>query len=155
MTEISDFGLIVLLVTGGFALAVVATRLTERVPVPAPAIFLVAAAAVSDLWPQVYESVDIEAVERIAVVAMVVILFNGGMGIGVRRFRQVAWPILSLGILGTFATAALVAAFAHYALGFEWILAGLVGAAVAPTDPAVMFSVLGGREIGGRARGGV
>jgi cell volume regulation protein A len=151
MTEISDFGLIVLLVTGGFALAVVATRLTERVPVPAPAIFLVAAAAVSDLWPQVYESVDIEAVERIAVVALVVILFNGGMGIGVRRFRQVAWPILSLGILGTFATAALVAAFAHYALGFEWILAGLVGAAVAPTDPAVMFSVLGGKEIGGRA----
>ena len=41
--------------------------------------------------------------------------------------------------------------FAHYALGFDWILAGIIGAAVAPTDPAVMFSVLGRREVGGRS----
>jgi cell volume regulation protein A len=43
-----------------------------------------------------------------------------------------------------------LAAFAHYALGFGWTTAGLLGAALAPTDPAVMFSVLGGREIAGR-----
>ena len=35
-------------------------------------------------------------------------------------------------------------------LGLGWITAGLLGAAIAPTDPAVMFSVLGDREIGGR-----
>src|SRR5205814_1594098 len=34
--------------------------------------------------------------------------------------------------------------------GFGWTTAGLVGSALAPTDPAVMFSVLGKREIGGR-----
>jgi cell volume regulation protein A len=36
-------------------------------------------------------------------------------------------------------------------LGLDWTLAGIVGAALAPTDPAVVFSVLGGREIGGRS----
>ena len=118
---------------------------------PAPAIFLVAAALVSDIWPQVYEHVPILTVERIAVVALIVILFNGGMDIGWRRFRASAGPILSLGVLGTFATAGLVAVFAHYALGFDWTLAGLIGAALAPTDPAVMFSVLGRREIAGRS----
>ena len=30
-------------------------------------------------------------------------------------------------------------------------MAGLIGAAIAPTDPAVTFSVLGGREIRGRS----
>jgi cell volume regulation protein A len=40
---------------------------------------------------------------------------------------------------------------AHYVLGFGWMLAGIVGAAVAPTDPAVMFSVLGRREVAGRS----
>ena len=55
------------------------------------------------------------------------ILFNGGMDIGWRRFRASAWPILSVGLLGTFATAGLVAVLAHYALGFDWTLAGLVG----------------------------
>ena len=40
---------------------------------------------------------------------------------------------------------------AHYVFGFEWITAGILGAAIAPTDPAVMFSVLGNKEIRGRA----
>jgi len=151
MTEITDFGVYVLLVAGGFALAVLSTRLTVRVPVPAPAGFLVAAAVASDLWPRLYESVPILTVERIAVVALVVILFNGGIDIGLRRCLGATGPILSLGVVGTFATAGLVALFAHSVLGFEWILAGLVGAAVAPTDPAVVFSVLGRRELEGRS----
>jgi len=151
VTEIADFGAILLLVTAGFTLAVLSTKLTERVPLPAPAIFLVAAAFASDLWPGIYEHVPIRTVERVAVVALIVILLNGGIDIGWRRFRAVAAPIVLLGVFGTFATAAVVAVFAHYALGFDWILAGLVGAAVSPTDPAVLFSVLGRREIAGRA----
>jgi cell volume regulation protein A len=85
------------------------------------------------------------------VVALIVILFNGGMDIGWRRLRGSAGPVLSVGLLGTFATAGLVALFAHAVLGMGWTTAGLIGAALAPTDPAVMFSVLGGREIEGRS----
>jgi cell volume regulation protein A len=151
MTEIPDFAAVLLLVTGGIALAVVSTALSGRIALPAPAVFLVAAAVVSDLWPQVYNAVPILTVERVAVVALIVILFNGGIDIGWGRFRASAGPILSLGVLGTFATAALVAVFAHVALGFGWTLAGIIGAALAPTDPAVMFSVLGRREIAGRS----
>jgi cell volume regulation protein A len=151
LTEIADFGTVVLFVAIGLVLGVLSTRLTDRVPIPAPAIFLVAAAFVSDAWPGIYERVPIETVERVAVVALIVILLNGGMDIGWRRFRVSAAPILLLGVLGTFVTAGAVALCAHYVLGFEWLLAGLVGAAVAPTDPAVMFSVLGGREIEGRS----
>jgi cell volume regulation protein A len=43
-----------------------------------------------------------------------------------------------------------MALFAHWALGFDWTSAGLLGAAIAPTDPAVMFSVLGDRDVAGR-----
>nr|MBA3364467.1 potassium/proton antiporter [Actinomycetota bacterium] len=68
-----------------------------------------------------------------------------------RRFRSSAAPIAVLGVVGTFATAGLMAVFAHYLFGFDWITAGLLGAALAPTDPAVMFSVLGNREVGGRS----
>jgi potassium/hydrogen antiporter len=150
MTEISDFAAVVLIVAGGLGLGVFATKLTERIPIPAPAIFLIGSAVLSDAWPRLYEAVPIRTVERIAVVALVVILFNGGIDIGVRRFRAAAGPILALGILGTFATAGIVALFAHYVLGFEWIVAGVVGAALAPTDPAVVFAVLGNREIEGR-----
>ena len=55
-----------------------------------------------------------------------------------------------LGVLGTFGTAALIAVAAHWLLGLDWTVAGLLGAALAPTDPAVTFSVLAGKEVEGR-----
>jgi cell volume regulation protein A len=150
MAEVTDFGTIVLVVALAFSVALAASKLADIVPIPAPAFFLGAAAVASDLFPVLGDRVTIREVERVAVVALIVILFGGGYEIGWRNFRRSAFPIASLGILGTFATAAVLALFAHAALGFEWKTAGLLGAALAPTDPAVMFSVLGGREIAGR-----
>ena len=151
LPEITDFASPVALVTAGLVLAVLASALTNRLPVPAPVIFLVAAAAISDLWPDLYGGVSTITVERVAVVALIVILLNGGMDIGAARLRRSLADISALGVLGTFATAAGVALAGHALLGLDWKVAGVLGAALAPTDPAVMFSVLGAREIGGRS----
>jgi potassium/hydrogen antiporter len=151
MPEIADFATLVLIIAGGFSVAALSTRLTERVPVPAPALFLVAAAVITDSWPELYDHVPVRTIERIAVVALIVILFNGGIDITMWRLRASVAPVLSLGLAGTFLTAGGIAAVAHWVLGMDWTLAGLVGAALAPTDPAVMFSVLGRREVGGRS----
>ena len=78
------------------------------------ALFLIAAALLSDVFPSLGE-LSIRTVERIAVVALVVILFDGGTRIGLRRFRTVAIPVLSLGVVGTFATAGLTMLAAHMA----------------------------------------
>ena len=152
MTEIPDFGVIVLIVSLGFSLALFGQSITARLAIPSAALFLVAAALVSDLFPQLGDEVSFVTVERIGVVALIVILFDGGLDIGWRRFRSAAVPILSLGVLGTFASAALIALAAHTLFDFSWISSGLIGAALAPTDPAVTFSVLGGREIRGQDR---
>ena len=150
MTEISDFGLIVFVVAVGSSLALLGRAVTQRFAIPTAALFLITAAAASDLFPELADEVSFVTVERIGVVALIVILFDGGMDIGWRRFRASAVPILSLGLLGTFATAGLVTLAAHFLLDLSWITSGLLGAAIAPTDPAVTFSVLGGREIRGR-----
>jgi cell volume regulation protein A len=150
VSELTDFGLIVLLVAGTFSLAIAAYKVTERFPIPAPALFLVLAAVASDIWPGLARLSTVD-VERIAVVALIAILFDGGMHVGWHRFRRAAVPITVLGVLGTFATAGLIALAAHWCFGFGWTTAGILGAALAPTDPAVMFSVLGPREIGGRS----
>jgi potassium/hydrogen antiporter len=142
--EVAEFGAVVLVVAGGVLLALIASKLTDRFPLPAPALFLLAAAAIPVVVPEV------RSVERIGVVALIIILFEGGMHIGWRRFRRAAVPIASLGILGTFATAAVMAFCAHVLLGFDWTTAWIIGAAVSPTDPAVMFSILGNKKITGR-----
>jgi cell volume regulation protein A len=148
MRDVTHFGLDVVLVAGALSAALLTAKLSARLSVPSAAFFLVAAAVASDIFPSLV--LRIQTVERIATLALIVILFQGGSSIGRRRFRVAAVPITTLGVLGTFATAGLVAAFAHWAVGLGWVTAGLLGAAVAPTDPAVMFSVLGEREVAGR-----
>jgi cell volume regulation protein A len=151
MTEIVDFGEIVLVVAGGFTLALLSTKVTERVPIPAPAIFLLAAGLASDLVPALSKHTSVHTVERIGIVALIVILFDGGMKVGWRRFRAAWAPISVLGVVGTFATAGVMAVLAHALFDFDWTLAWILGAALSPTDPAVMFSILGNREVGGRS----
>jgi potassium/hydrogen antiporter len=150
VSEITDFGLIVLVCAGVFSLAVLSNAVSERFGVPTPAIFLLGAAVAGRVFTRLGDVLSVRDVERIAVVALIAILFDGGMRVGWRRFRAAAIPITSLGIVGTFATAAVLALAARYLFGFSWTTAGILGAALAPTDPAVMFSVLGKREVAGR-----
>jgi cell volume regulation protein A len=150
VSEIADFGLIVLFVSGIVSVALLSNKVSERFPIPAPAIFLLAAAVTVHFWPSLGRKLSVLDVERLAVVALIVILFDGGMRVGWKRFRVAAVPITVLGVFGTFTTAALVALAGRYLFDFSWTGAGILGAALAPTDPAVMFSVLGKREVGGR-----
>jgi cell volume regulation protein A len=150
MNDAAAFGLILLAVGLAAAAAVLSNRLSAAARVPAPALFLVGAALASDLAPGL-SSLSIITVERVVTVALAVILLDGGMHIGRRRFASVAGPVVWLGVAGTVVTAASLAALAHLIFGVEWLPALLVGTALAPTDPAVVFSVLGRREVEGRA----
>ncbi len=150
MNEARHFALIVLLSAAVVLVAVLSNRLTERLKVPVPLLVLVASAIAVKVVPQLHAPPG-HAVENILTVALVCILFDGGMHIGLRRFRSAAGPIAVVGVLGTFLTTAGAAVLLHYAFGLDWFVALLVATAIAPTDPAVVFSVLGPREIAGRS----
>jgi cell volume regulation protein A len=150
MSETESFGLVVLVVALVGLAAVFSNRLSERLRIPAPAIFLVSAAVASDLLPRL-GTLRIETVERVVTVALAVILFDGGMRIGWRRLRPNALATAWIGVVGTLLCAAALALCANLLFGIDWRVAFLLGTALAPTDPAVVFSVLGRREIGGRA----
>ncbi|WP_293222332.1 cation:proton antiporter [Mycolicibacterium sp.] len=146
--DISHYGLIILFASAVGLVAVMANRLTERVKIPAPLLVLAGAALAISVVPALSAPPE-SLVVRIITVALVLVLFDGGMHIGWRRFRVAAVPIMTVGVVGTFLTAAGAAVVLHVLFGINWYLALLVATAVAPTDPAVVFSVLGKREITG------
>jgi potassium/hydrogen antiporter len=148
MHDVMPFALVVMVGAVALLLAVGSSRLTALTQIPSPALFLVAASVAADVFPGL-GSLGIEVDQRIVTIALVVILFDGGLHIGLSRFRPVAVPVLWLGVAGTFVTAAGLAAAAHYWFGFDWRPALLLGTALAPTDPATVFSVLGRREVTG------
>ena len=151
MDDILDFGRIILVVAGALSIAIVVRVFASRIGLPTAALLLVVAAVASEFSDRLASLLTFQDVQRVATLALIAILFDGGTSIGLKRFRTAAVPITILGVVGTFATAPLVAVAAHYLLGFDWTVSLLIGAALAPTDPAVTFSVLAGKEVEGRS----
>ncbi len=78
---------------------------------------------------------------RVGVVALVLIIFDGGLNTPTRAFRRVFFPALTLATLGVVLTALAVSLVARL-LGLSWNEAMLLGAVVSSTDAAAVFSVL-------------
>jgi cell volume regulation protein A len=150
MSDVEQFALTMLITAAAVVAAVLSNRLSARIRIPAPAIFLLAAAVASDVVPALGR-LSVTTVQRVVTVALVIILFDGGMQIGWRRFRDAAGAVVWVGVAGTFVTAAALAVLAHGLFSLDWRTALLLGTALAPTDPAVVFSVLGRREVAGRS----
>jgi cell volume regulation protein A len=131
MSDVEHFALLVLLVGVAITVAVLSNRISERIRIPAPAIFLLAAAVASDLVPSLGQ-LSVTTVQRVVSVALAIILFDGGMHIGWRRFRTAAGPVVWVGVAGTFVTAAALATLAHALVDLDWRAALLVGTALAP-----------------------
>jgi cell volume regulation protein A len=149
VTDTEPFALVLLLAAAVGLVVVLSNRLTERVKIPSPALVLVGAAVAVKVVPALHAPPHL-VVERVVTVALVCILFDGGMQIGWSRFRSAAVPVTVTGVAGTFLTVAGCALLAHAAFGLGWYASALLGTAIAPTDPAVVFSVLGQREVAGR-----
>jgi potassium/hydrogen antiporter len=132
--------------------ALAATSFLGRLHVPSPAAFLAVgiAAGLLDVGPA--KDLSAASLEQIGAVALMVILFQGGLATGFGAWKRAARPILLLSLPGTAATAAGLALVGKVALGFDWSIALLVGVALAPTDPAAVYAVLRGRSGAERPR---
>ncbi|MDX2163450.1 MAG: potassium/proton antiporter [bacterium] len=132
--------------------SIAASKIAVRMGVPALLLFLILGMlAGSDGPGQVY--FDLPAlVQAIGIVALAFILFAGGIDTAKRDVQLALRPALSLATLGVTLTALLVGAFARVVLGFPWPEGILLGAIIASTDAAAVFSVLRGKNIQLRGR---
>lgn len=90
---------------------------------------------------------DVELARTAGIVALALILFEGGLATGWTQIRPVLRPALSLATLGTVVTAVIVGLSATWLLDFSTLEAMLLGSIVAATDSAAIFSVLRGSSL--------
>src|SRR5262249_14136998 len=69
------------------------------------------------------------------------ILFDGGASLRFDVLKQVWITVIVLATVGVLVTAALTGIAAYVALGIPWIVALLLGAAIASTDPATLVPI--------------
>jgi cell volume regulation protein A len=152
MDQLTDFYPAILAVALVLLAGLAGTPLLARLGLPGPAAFLAAGIAAGLLGIVPADDVGAVPLQEIGAIALYAILFQGGLSTGFREWRACAGPILLLGLVGTAATAAGLAALGHGVLGYGWALAAFVGIALAPTDPAAVYALLRGRAGRSRAR---
>jgi potassium/hydrogen antiporter len=135
----------VALAAGGALLAIscVISRISTRLGVPVTLLFLIIGmlAGSEGLGGIPFEAFDIAYV--CGTIALVVILYSGGLNTTLDGWRRAAGPAVVLATVGVLGVAALTAWGAHW-LGLPWPEALLVGAIVSSTDAAAVFAVLDG-----------
>ena len=145
-----------LLLTCGLLLgiSVLFSRASQRFGVPIALLFLAVGMLAGSDGLGGIEFTDYEFAFRIGVLALALILFDGGLNTPLHAVRRAAGPASVLATVGVAGTATLLAVGAHY-LGLGWPEALLLGAVVSSTDAAAVFAVLRGSGLQLKRRVGV
>jgi len=148
MGSAEPWRLAVAILVGGalIGVAAMATRASRRSPLPVTLLFLaIGVLAGSEGIGGIHFSDHVLAY-RVGTIALILILFDGGLSTRFRRVRTHLAPSVTLATVGVILTAAVLAYAAHL-FGLPWREALLVAAVVSSTDAAAVFSLLRGSRL--------
>jgi cell volume regulation protein A len=116
--------------------------LADRVRVPGLLLFLALGMIAGSEGIGGIEFDDAELARTLGTIALVLIIFEGGLTAGWSEIRPVLGTAASLATLGTAVTAVIAGLAAKLLLDLSTLEGMLVGAAIAATDSAAIFAVL-------------
>jgi cell volume regulation protein A len=119
-----------------------AALIAERVRVPGLLLFLGLGMLAGSEGLGGIEFDDTELARTLGTIALVLILFEGGLTAGWREIRPVLGTAASLATVGTVVTALIAGLAAQWIFDLSTLEGMLVGAAIAATDSAAIFAVL-------------
>lgn len=132
-----------ILVAGGLlAAGILGALLADRVRIPGLLLFLGLGMLVGSEGIGGIEFTDTELARTLGTIALVLILFEGGLTAGWSEIRPVLGTAASLATVGTIVTAAIAGFAAKWIFDLSLLEGMLVGAAIAATDSAAIFAVL-------------
>jgi cell volume regulation protein A len=129
------------------ALGLAASLLAGRLRVPGLVLFLGVGMVVGSDGLGLIAFTDFELARTIGIIALALILFEGGLAAGFQEIRPVLGSALSLATLGTLITAVVTGLVAHWLLDLSLLQGMLVGAIVSATDGAAIFALLRGSTL--------
>ena len=132
-----------ILIAGGLlAAGIVGALLADRVRVPGLLLFLALGMLAGSQGIGGIEFSNMELARTLGTIALILILFEGGLTAGWSEIRPVLGTAASLATIGTVLTALVAGFAAKLIFGIGTLEGMIVGAAIAATDSAAIFAVL-------------
>ena len=127
--------------------SVIASKGASRFGIPSLLVFLGIGILAGTEGPGGLSFHDYGLVQTIGALALISILFSGGLDTDVRQIRPILKPGLGLSIFGVIFSTLLVGGFANLVLHFGVLEGALLGAIVSATDVAAVFTVLRAKSV--------
>jgi potassium/hydrogen antiporter len=127
--------------------ALLASFVAGRLRVPGLVLFLAVGMFAGSWIDFGVDLEDYEVARAVGVIALALILFEGGLTAGLQEIRPVIGTALSLAVVGTILTAVITGLAAHWLFDFTVLEGMLMGAIVSATDGAAIFAVLRGSTL--------
>jgi potassium/hydrogen antiporter len=135
-------GTLILVVGAILLAAVAAAAVAGRAGVPVLVAFLGLGMLLGSDGPGGIDFDDAHLARTVGIVGLAIILFEGGITTPWRAIRPVLVPATMLSTVGVVITTAITAVIAKLVFPLNWSTAFLLGAVVASTDAAAVFSTL-------------
>jgi potassium/hydrogen antiporter len=144
-------GRLILIAGALLALGLAASLLAGRLRIPGLVLFLGVGMLVGSdglgYIPFGHNPGDNELAQTVGIIALALILFEGGLAAGFGEIRPVLGSAISLALLGTLLTALVTGLAAAWLLDIGLVEGLLVGAIVSATDGAAIFALLRGSTL--------
>jgi len=138
---------LLLIASSLFLLSILASKTSKMLGIPALLLFLLLGMlAGSDGIGGIYFD-NPHLAQFMGVIALVFILFSGGLDTEWHEIRPIIGLGLILSTLGVLLTALLLGVAAHFLLKFNWLNSFLLGSIVASTDAPTVFSIFRAKSI--------
>ena len=127
--------------------SVISSKLSDKFAIPVLLLFLaIGILTGSEGLGGLYFN-DPQAAKSIGIVALIFIIFSGGLDTNWKETRPVIGPGIVLSTAGVLLTAVITGFFAVYILKFSFLEGMLLGSIVSSTDAAAVFTILRSKRI--------
>ncbi len=114
----------------------------KKTGIPDVAFLMVLGVIIGPVLGIIHPEVVIQVVPYFAAIALIIIMFDGGLNLDIRNIAKTAHFSLILAILGFILSVVIVTVFAVYALGWLWLDSILIGSIVGGSSSVIVFGLV-------------
>jgi len=131
---------------------VVGEAFFKKTGIPDVAFLMILGIIIGPVLGLIQPEVVLQVVPYFAALALIIIMYDGGLNLDLKSVASTAHFAIILSIIGFAASVGIVAAFAHYGLGWEWIEGVLLGSIVGGSSSAIVFGLVRNLKISEHAK---
>jgi cell volume regulation protein A len=114
----------------------------KRTGIPDIAFLMVLGVIIGPVLGIIQADIVLEIVPYFAALALIIIMFDGGLNLDIKQIMKTAHFALVLAILGFILSMVIVTILAHYGLGWEWFDSILLSSIVGGSSSIIVFSLV-------------